>query len=597
MYSSYFGLTERPFSITPDPRFLFMSERHREALAHLVYGAGPGGGFVQLTGEVGTGKTTVCRALIEQLPSEVDVALILNPALTVIDLLITICQELHIPVPRRTDSTRELIEPLNAYLLDAHARGRRTVLIIDEAQNLTEEVMEQVRLLTNLETDRHKLLQIFLIGQPELRGLLDRRALRQVAQRITARYHLTPLTLDETHAFIRHRLGVAGCGRALFEVGAVREVYRWTSGVPRLINIVCDRALLGAYGSERQSVDARTVRNAAREVLGQAAPGRLRLRPAWVVASGLLALAFVGGALGLNRWLGSSLRQPVFVVEPGVGSAGMRGAAEGRVDRAPAAAVREPPVELAAASPALRTEIEGVAQTGPLPMVEGPAADEPEESAAPLDLETWLSTGAGQEGEGFGFDIAVRSRLAALWQRSYDPAASLDLCQWAREQGLQCLDGTGTWNHLRRLNRPAVIDLFLPDGQRRSALVTGLRGDEVALDRGDDSAVFALPAVDQYWYGRYRVVWKLPFDGVRVLRPGHRGPEILWLRERFAEIDGEQDAGADDRFDDALARRVREFQRDSFLTVDGIVGARTLAHLCATTGDPSAPSLAFSETR
>src|SRR5918911_3603598 len=233
MYTNYFSLKEAPFSIAPDPRYLFMSERHREALAHLLYGIGEGGGFVQLTGEVGTGKTTLCRCLLEQVPPHVDVALILNPRLTALELLAAVCDELRIPYPAETTSTKTLVDLLYRYLLDAHGRGRRTVLIIDEAQDLSIDVLEQVRLLTNLETTREKLLQIILIGQPELIDLLARDDLRQLAQRVTARYHLQPFSEVEARGYVRHRLKVAGQTRAIFTDAALRRLHLDTGGVPR----------------------------------------------------------------------------------------------------------------------------------------------------------------------------------------------------------------------------------------------------------------------------------------------------------------------------------------------------------------------------
>src|SRR5919201_4070009 len=236
MYLGHFGLKEPPFSITPDPRYLYMTERHREALAHLLYGIGQGGGFVQLTGEVGTGKTTLCRCLLEQVPPEVDVALLFNPKLTSFELLAAVCDELRIPYPEGTTSLKVLVDALYRHLLDAHARGRRTVLIVDEAQDLSAEVLEQIRLLTNLETTREKLLQIILIGQPELITLLEREDLRQLAQRITARYHLEPFAADETRAYIRHRLQIAGRTRGLFTEAAMRTVHAASRGIPRLIN-------------------------------------------------------------------------------------------------------------------------------------------------------------------------------------------------------------------------------------------------------------------------------------------------------------------------------------------------------------------------
>src|SRR5713226_2147908 len=268
MYAAYFWLTERPFSLAPDPRYLYLSDVHREALAHLLYGLGEGGSFVQLTGEVGTGKTTVCRALLEQLPPDVDVAMIFNPRLTSVELLAAVCDELRVSYPSGTTSLKVLVDALSQALLDAHARGRRTVLIIDEAQNLSARVLEEIRLLTNLETTKEKLLQVILIGQPELAELLARRNLRQLAQRVTARYHLRPFSARESCAYIRHRVQTAGGSETLFTAGALRSVHRLAGGVPRLINILCDRALLGTYAHEKRRVDTPTVRRATREVQG-----------------------------------------------------------------------------------------------------------------------------------------------------------------------------------------------------------------------------------------------------------------------------------------------------------------------------------------
>ncbi len=275
MYTEYFGIDESPFSISPDPRYLYMSKRHQDALAHLLYGVGEGGGFVLLTGEVGTGKTTICRCLMEQLPDTVDLALNVNPRLTEIELLASICDELGIEYPKGTDSLKLLVDLLNQHLLDAHAKGRRSVLIIDEAQNLTTEVLEQVRLLTNLETAKTKLLQIILIGQPELNELLAQKNLRQLAQRVTARCHLEPLGESETKAYVGHRLAVAGLGTELFGPSVISEVYRHSGGVPRLINSICDRCMLGAYTQNKKRIDRKMVRTAAEEVLGK------RQKPAW----------------------------------------------------------------------------------------------------------------------------------------------------------------------------------------------------------------------------------------------------------------------------------------------------------------------------
>lgn len=279
MYIDHFGLSEAPFSIAPDPRYLFLSEKHREALAHLIYGVGDQGGFVLLSGEVGTGKTTICRCLLQQIPANADIAFIINPKQSVNQLLQSIFRELQIALEKGATS-KDLIDHFNQYLLAAHGRGRNTILIIDEAQNLSADVLEQLRLLTNLETNEKKLLQLVLLGQPELNAMLDRPELRQLAQRITARYHLSPLSRKEATDYIEHRLSVAGCRSELFTPGAIRRVYRLSKGVPRLINLICDRALLGAYATGSPQVTAGIVSKAAAEVMASG-PRRSRWRPVW----------------------------------------------------------------------------------------------------------------------------------------------------------------------------------------------------------------------------------------------------------------------------------------------------------------------------
>ena len=302
MYNEYFGFKEAPFSIAPDPQFLYMSDRHREALAHLLYGMKTDGGFVLLTGDVGTGKTTVCRCLLGQVPENSEIAFVVNPKLSVVELLATICDELGIAYPQGNRSNKLFIDAINRFLLETHSRGGKTVLIIDEAQNLSIDVLEQIRLLTNLETDKKKLLQVIMLGQPELKEKLECPELRQLAQRITARYHLEPLSRNELEGYLGHRLAVAGVERPLFPAACIGPLYTFSGGVPRLINLLCDRALLGAYVTEQHGVNRALLTQAAEEVFGRAARPQLAGYPLWQWL--LLFLIFVvGSVLLLSTYL------------------------------------------------------------------------------------------------------------------------------------------------------------------------------------------------------------------------------------------------------------------------------------------------------
>jgi len=341
MYLEHFGLAEAAFSIAPDPRYLFLSQRHREALAHLLYGIRHSDGFVVLTGEVGAGKTTVCRCLLEQIPADCDIALVFNPKLSVVELLATICEEFHIALPEGNTSIKVFIDRINEHLLATHARGRHAVLIIDEAQSLDPEVLEQIRLLTNLETNERKLLRIVLLGQPQLRDVLARPELLQLSQRILARYHLDPLSQDETVAYVAHRLHVAGAARNPFKPAAQRLLYRLSGGIPRLINVIADRALLGAYVRGDTDVHRETVAEAGQEVLGRPPSRRWqRFALAGSAAAAGLALA----AIYVPDELGRTPPPP----PPAVVAAPAAPPAEAAV-AAPAAAIAPP----AAATPAM----------------------------------------------------------------------------------------------------------------------------------------------------------------------------------------------------------------------------------------------------
>jgi general secretion pathway protein A len=544
MFLSHFGLREPPFSITPDPRFLFMSARHREALAHLIYGVGERGGFVQLTGEVGTGKTSVCRCLLEQLPAHVDLALVLNPRLSPVELLAAVCDELRIPYPTGTTSSRELVDRLSRHLLDAHARGRRTVLIIDEAQNLAPEVLEEVRLLTNLETTREKLLQVILIGQPELAAILDQPKLRQLAQRVTARYHLEPLSWTETRAYVRHRLAVAGSGRPVFSPAALRVLHRRSRGIPRLINAIADRSLLGAYTRERPQVDGETVRRAAAEVLGQ--PPRPWRR--WARGAAVAALVAAAGAAGLV------LLAPA---ELGRSEARREAAVRGRSGPSP------PPASSAT--------------TNAVPAA--PPEHRPSLRLADILLDPKLPATKGDA-------LAV---LLGLW--GADVADTRADCDGSLSGALECVAGVGTWQKLRRFDVPAALELADPQGQPRYGVLIALTPSEATLRFGDRVVTAPLAEVEPFWDGAFMVFWRPP-PGTLPLRLGARGPAADWLRQRFARTDGSR--GPIERgqpYDDALWKRVVAFQQARSLEPDGVVGRETAILLQRAEWGPDVPRL------
>lgn len=579
MYTEYFGLKEAPFSITPDPRFLYMSERHREALSHLLYGI-QGGGFVQLTGEVGTGKTTICRCLLEQLPPHVDVALILNPKLTAVELLAAVCDELRISYPTGSTSLKLLVDALHRHLLDAHARGRRTVLIIDEAQNLAAEVLEQIRLLTNLETPKEKLLQIILIGQPELLRLLDRQELRQVAQRVTARYHLLPFSGWETCAYIRHRLEVAGRKQMLFSSAAMRQVHRLSGGIPRLINVICDRALLGAYAKDKNRVDGATARRAGMEVLGSITrPGYVRSL-VWTSASVVVAAAIAGTWILLapkqiNQAPGGMKQEDMLASEHSSRLAGRSDKVTGG-GTAPVAASKQTPPSLSVVKPDNRGQQEN-AYARP-----GAGAQKANDKRNAAKLSEILSDPSLPSDKKSAF-INLYSR----WGLDYRAVTGGLGCEDGYEAGLQCLFKTGTWNKLRRFNLPAIIELVTPTGAKHHATVTALSKESVTLAFGSRQVTVPVGEANSFWDGSFILLWKPPALSTMLLLPGMRGKDVEWLRRRLSELDGKPVAERDpDLYDDELKGRLMAFQRSQSLIPDGIVGEETLVHLSGVLQDP-----------
>lgn len=533
MYTSHYGLADSPFSIAPDPRYLFMSQQHREALAHLMYSIRGEGGFVLLTGEVGAGKTTLCRCFLEQLPAHCDVAFVINPKLTVPELLATLCEELQIALPAE-HGNKACIDLINKHLLAAHALGRTTLLIIDEAQNLSDEVLEQVRLLTNLETHECKLLHIILLGQPELRDKLARPELRQLSQRIVARYHLGPLQRDEVAPYIQHRLSVAGSHLDLFPPAVMRQLFACTGGVPRKLNVLCDRALLGSYAQGKPRVDRATVRQAAREVFNSSP-----IRP-WhklALASGaLLSTVAVATVLFYGA-------QPASQPPPAAATA-----ARAKTPAQPAASIVAPrPAAALARLPA------------PLP-----AAD-------------------------LAQALAYRT-LLGQWRIPAPVSDEAGACQQAELFGARCLSGSGDLDTLRRLNLPAVLQLQQPAGQLQHLTLLALEGEQARVLIGQQPHLLTRQALAQAWNGRYTVLWMPPPHYQQPLAPGSRSLAVAWLRQQLGQL---PDAGGKTlaaSYDDGLAERVRHFQLQHDLPGDGIAGPLTLIRL-AQAGNPDSPHL------
>ena len=532
MYLEYYGLKEAPFSITPDPRYVFLSERHRDALAHLLYGIGKGGsgGFVQLTGEVGTGKTTLCRLLLEQLPEHTRVALVLNPKLTPIELLETICEELKLEIEGRRGSLKGLVDTLNAYLLDAYAQGLRVVLIVDEAQNLSTDALEQIRLLTNLETPTQKLLQIILLGQPELREKLGDTELRQLAQRITARYHLTPLDRAETEAYVRHRVAVAGAAKLPFSRLGLRALYQRSGGVPRLINIIADRALMAGFAREQDSIGERLVDRAADETLPGHARYWLRHYGRWAAAA--LIVCAIGVAL--NYYLH---REP------------------------------ERPAQAAVPAPAPK-----------------PAPPDPDTLAA-ARIEVALQ--GNNESE-----LSAWTQLLARWQvRSGDVSVrDAARCQGVVFPGLNCLRGHATLEQLARFDRPLILSLQ-HNGAHGYALLQGVAGNRVVLNLVGESTRLSTDQLQNFWNGDFIAIWRQPEQVPATLRVGDAGTGVVWVKAQVARMDGARSADAGPAyFDTTLEERVRKLQIGYGIKPDGIVGPETLFALSAL--DESGPHLA-----
>ena len=587
MYEKFFHLKKRPFSIAPDPGFLYMSDRHRDALAHLKYGLESEGGFVLVTGEVGTGKTTLLRNIIGQVPGDIDVAFILNPRLTVRELLQTICDELAIEYPTEDQhSVKPYIDRLNKHLLQTHQADRSTVVVIDEAQNLSPAVLEQLRLLTNLETNERKLLRIILVGQPELKAMLDRQELRQLSQRITARYHLEPLGLADTRAYLAHRLMVSGGNPNLFSNAASWNIHRHAGGIPRLINIIADRALLGAYADNSPRIDFMTSQKAARETLSNNNRAMLN----WIAVASVLLLA-----ASASWWLLTTQEpliepraqsKPTAAEQPLTESAAIP-AGEHIQDQfedtstalisdkvPPIQGVPPPEIEIGNDAPQITApapETLGLTETLPAvprvnkPVVPSPQLTTDQATALPAPLPGVPS----YHSQRMAFETMYK-----LWGVEYNADDLIVPCDYAPRFQLQCTKRVSNWTTLERLNVPVVLQLKTNDGVEFYAAAVGMGNDWIKLEQAGTQIDVSIRALEQSWTGTFIALWPTPESYRGSLSIGSNGQAVTELRSLLGDAI-QRDLGTSKNFDAQLGRALEEFQSANGLARDGIAGPAT----------------------
>lgn len=531
MYHEFFGLKEPAFSIAVNPRYLFMSDQHREALAHLLYGI-QNGGFVMLTGEVGTGKTTIIRCLLEQLPENTDIAIILNPTANAPELLCTICDELGVSYISDELTVKNLTDALNEFLLDNHRKGRKTVLLIDEAQLLKVPVLEQIRLLTNLETTTEKLLQIMLVGQPELKKLLARPALRQLSQRITARFHLEALTPAETKAYIHHRLKVAGLPdhQRPFSDAIIKKIHEFSGGIPRLINVLCERLLLGAYAQNQHNIDKQIFASAAKEVAGTATHQEEKVAAARTSWHALLVA--VVAAVMVAVWF-------LLPDELSTSSALL----------ANAEAINEP-TQSSSLFASSSSTASSSAQNEQSPLIAMATRDL---VAAQLVLFDHLSLAVGD----------ITNPCLASVAVNYS-------CEKVR---------LASWDELKDINRPGLMTLATSDKKWVYLLLAGLSENYVLIIENGVERIIPWRDIAPLWTGDFYYVWSRPQGFEKSLQLGDKSDLVTWVAEQFAQLDQQPAPLTRQFYTEKLKKRVELFQRTQNILPDGVIGAQTLRRL------------------
>jgi len=620
MYKEHFNLNELPFSIAPNPRYLYLTHQHQDALAHLVYGLNSAGGVILLTGEVGTGKTTISRKLLEDIPDNIVIAWIVNPRLSVEELLAAICDELTIEYPKGNHSIKIFTDLISTYLIFAHGLGHNVVLMIDEAQNLSPEVLEQLRLLTNLETSERKLLQIVLLGQPELKTMLERNDLRQLAQRITARYHLHPLSNQETGGYIRHRLAVAGCSRPVFTPRAIKLIYHLSHGTPRLINLLCDRAMLGVYSANAATVHPKHVHQAAIEVLGDAGVRKHPFIRSMMMPSTIVLLLTATGIYTTGVWhqlaqdaapqqttlviasqQAPALKAPAEAVTPATAAADSA-EPEALQDPVPEpaekAAPEKKPVQPTPSEPVISEPLETLPSQTPevtastdtgtpdtsLPIKTAVNAaindisDKPTPPAGdhlitPTPATAWDIIQAN------GSKTAAFQTLAEIWHSSVISTAG-EPCQQLSDNRLSCLkQRTNIWL-LRNMNRPALFQITGQDGARHYAVIRFISHGHAIIMLGKHQWRIQLTELKQHWQDHLTVIWLKPPGYQNDIQQGDSGKAIEWLARQLDRIQGTMIPPRQaHNMDEVLVARLKDFQQSEHMTADGIAGILTLMRI------------------
>lgn len=612
MFGKYFNIDESAFSIAPNPKYLYLSKQHEEALAHLIYGVTRKGGFVCLTGDIGTGKTTICRCMFEQLPENTDIAFVINPKFSPMELLASICDELHIPYSSFQPGLKEYVKKLNEYLIEAHGKGRSTVLVIDEAQNLSIEALEHVRALTNLETNDQKLLQIILIGQPELKALLAKPELEQVNQRITARFHIGPLSLNETNHYINHRLSVAGAKQKIFSVANIKQIFRLSKGVPRRINILCDRVLLGAYTIRKSKISSEIINQSSQEVFGEL-PIYSSMLPKAIAAS--VSVLLISG-LAVFAYQNYLFDKPILqnslsvLSEKNIAMASRKNEVEtsavnakkvesenkivNKISDEKNSEILEQKIVLFDGEPKKNiSESKKITTKIKQKIINEKKANyvgKNKSAEVLVDTSLELSIEGGKKiipnntiskssnkSDGLYFTDYGKAyqQLFRLWAVDYS-STNISPCEHAFNNQLHCFQGKGTIKKVIGLNRPVLLKSKVDHHEPGYIVMVSIEGDYAVVVEKGDYKLIAISEIEENWSGEFEMLWRPLHAGISYIKPGQEGGAVALLDKKLAYLQGRDTQIPQPLvYADDLVDQVRAFQVANNLPSDGIVGPIT----------------------